>query len=180
MISVLTPIRKEEECADDLSTQTVDCHRFVHSCELTDRRENEAFNRERLKTYASYPYTLLLDADVVFDEPTTVEQMIHLLDVFPFGGVAVDTKKRNDGQLCRDSDVGHTVIACLMIRKELLDAVIFLPLDFLAVDDEVRKLICMRAEPAGQKCVCRRVNAQVRAMTGYPIPYLRNVKAREV
>lgn len=179
MIHVLTPIRKGEVCADDLSTQSVECKRFTMHNDIADRRANEAYNRAELKQHASRPYTVLMDADVILDNPHTIERMMHVLVHSRLPAVAVDTKSRNDTALARDSAVGHTVIACMMIRSIWLDPLMFAPLEPEDVDCDVKDLLICQELGGSQKCLCRLVNAQIRTMTGYPIPYLRNVRARE-
>lgn len=181
MIHVLTPLRQSETAVYDVAQQSVPCRRFVHTCELPNRRDNEALNRNSLRCYASEPYTVLMDADVVLTQRDTIAEMARFLDDYPlFGAVAVDTKGRADGQLARDSDVGHTIIALMMVRKEILTAVFFEHLVVATQDKALKSRIHMREYPEHDACLCSNVNLQIRTMTGVKIPYLKGVKAVEV
>ena len=181
-ISVLTPIRAGEACADDVSMQQPwkehPYRRFCHPCEVEGRRKNEALNRNSLKMYGTDP-CILMDADVVCPDPATFVQMLDFLMEYDFPAVAVDTKNRSDGLLARDCDIGHTIIALIAMRKKVLDMILFAPLEFTLTDERIRKLVCLREPPEADACICTQVNMQIRTMTGYPIPYLRNVRATE-
>jgi hypothetical protein len=122
-----------------------------------------------------------MDADVVLDNTNTIAEMAKFLDKYPFPAVAVDTKNMSDSSLSRNSSVGHTIIALIMIRAEVLRSIIFTHIDLIyEVDFELRKEICIRDNPVSNNCVCKEVNAQIQNFTGYSIPYLRNIKAAEI
>lgn len=181
MIHVLTPIRKDEEVACDVTTQSVQCCQFTHSCDIENRRDNEAHNRNELKKHVSDPYTVLMDADVILGDKNTFKKMVDFLDKYEvFPAVAVDTKNRSDTNLARSTQVGHTVIALIMIRKPILDAIIF---KHTYIDYSNRELLnetyLPRSRVNADSCLCCDVNFQIRTMTGVPIPYLKNVSATE-
>lgn len=178
MIHILTPIRKGEQLACDVSKQTVPCKQFTHSCDLENRRDNEAYNRNQLKQYASEPYTCLLDADVILPD-NALEKMAAFLDKHPFPAVAIDTKQRRETELCNDTEVGHTIIACMLFRKKVLDMITFGPLNLTYNHPDLAADVYLRVILPRRWCCCVTVNAQIRTMTGYPIPYLRGIAGKE-
>ena len=180
MIHVLTPIRKGEPLAYDVTEQSVECRRFTHSCELENRRDNEALNRNKLKVHASDPYTILMDADVVLPESDTFERMVAMMEKHqPIPAMAVDTKGLEDGKQARNSDIGHAVIALLIIRKSVLDGIMFNHLDLVYNHPDLAKDFNIRGYPVAKGCVCTQVNCQIRTWYGFPIPYIRGIRATE-
>jgi len=182
MISILTPKRATDVYSCDVTAQTVPCVRYSHSTGLPNMRDDEAVNRNELKQYASTPYTVLMDCDVVLTDPTTLEQMVKFLDDYSdVPAVAVDTKGQDDDSLARACDIGHTVIALIMIRKPILDMIVFSHIKaFNKYGDDFRQRACIRT-PEIKKglCGCMAVNRQIRSFTGWPVPYLRGVRATE-
>jgi hypothetical protein len=134
--------------------------------------------------HASAPYTLLLDADVVLVDPQTAEKMIAYLEEFPDLAVAVDTKGMSEGRRARATAIGHTVIACLMIRKEVLDMLDFEHLVYTTKNERRKELACIREFKEYDACLCSYVNARIaqlgRIFNGpVEIPYLRGISAKE-
>jgi len=179
MIHVLTPIRENEKYACDVTKQTIECKRFSQSCDLENRRDNEAKNRNNLKVHASEPYTVLMDADVILESSDTFAEMERFLDDYPiYGAVAIDTK-HGGSSLARASNIGHTVIACVMVRKTILDSILFEHLIESVKDPALKERIHMREYPETDQCICTNVNLQIRQATGKEIPYLKGISATE-
>lgn len=180
MIHVLTPIRAGESLAYDITQQSVKCKRFTHCSDAPEeRRENEATNREALKEFATDPYTILMDADVVLDSNDAFEKMIAFMKKHPFPAAVVDTKGRAPDQLCHASESGHAVIALTIIRADVLRTITFAPLYVKYNHEDLINDAYLWFPPESQGCLCVSVNRQIRQMYGWPIPYIRGVTAHE-
>ena len=178
-IHVLTPIRKTEVPAQNPDAWDYPCRRFIQSCNLVHRRDNEARNRNQLKTHASFPYTILMDADVVC-ESDTISRMVAVMDKhLPIPAAVVDTKGKTDSQTARLSDLGHAIIALMIIRFDVLQSITFGHIDLHYDHPDLMKDFCCRGYNVSPNCVCTQVNAQIRSITGFPVPYIRGIHVTE-
>jgi hypothetical protein len=174
MIHILTPLapnKKVSEIAEKmLLSQTVQCRRFTH-CQpgnFSHRRLHESFNRNVLKNYATNPYTVWMDHDVVLSDPEQLERCIkYLKDHDDLGGVAIDTKGINTK---RAEMKGHVVVACVVMRGWIARTLEYRPWTASGEDSDLA-------------CNCHAINNDMkyaRTDIRMPLAYKHDEKATEI
>ena len=160
-LNILIPTRIGEilprQVVDSIEMQTVKCNYITYASPKIfpvtrgRGREHEAENRNCLKKYASNPYTIYIDSDVIFTSKYDVEHLIAGIEISTFDALALDTK----GIDIKDREnAKHVIIACFIIKTEILRKTIF------------------RFD--GKNCLCKTFNQDCR------IKYLDNLKLKEV
>lgn len=104
--------------------QTVQCFLCVkENLEIKEKRSNEMANRNDLKRFASAPYTLCMDSNVILSSPFDVNDMVNFMNLNDnYDAVALDTKGINIDMATIDR---HVVIACMMVRFPVLQQLTF-------------------------------------------------------
>jgi len=118
-----------------------------------DRHMAQCENMNLLKKYASFPYTLYMDRDVVFTSDHDLSDMASWLDAHEdYDAIALNTKNINCLEYKEKNR--HVIIACMCIRQLSLDKYTFVS--------------------NGNECPCLDLNRRLR------IKYLDSRKLHEV
>lgn len=162
-MNILIPTRKNEKIKSEvkkgIKNQTIFCKIFTYadSENYNHKREHEAANRNYLKRYASYPYTVYMDSDVVMTNEKTIENMQEYLNNHETDAVAINTKPKildSEHLIKRREQNKHIVESLFMIRTKLLET--------------------FKWTYQKDQCLCKQLN------NNFKIRYLRTIQAREI
>lgn len=139
-MNILMPLTKGRFIHSDviagIAMQTIQCNVFAHCSEKEfptvygRNRGHEAENRNVLKQYACNSYTMLMNMDIILTSNHDVEDLIKGLDTMPdIEALALDTKGLCEKGIEKHERNGHVVMACMIIRSDVLKNITFRQLD---------------------------------------------------
>jgi hypothetical protein len=125
-----------------------------------------------------------MDHDVLLTEPDVIERMRDAIRQFDLPAVAVDTKGKTDSQCAKMSRKGHTVIALIMLRTDVLKQIHFLPIPYKYIDKkEYKEYFCgselYKSMGGKNSCLCCNVNSHIAYHYNTLIPYMRGIHLKE-
>lgn len=89
-----------------------------------DRHAAQCENMNLLKKYASFPYTVYMDRDVVLTSDHDISDMASFLDAHEeYDAVALNTKAINCLEYKEKNK--HVIVACMCVRTSSLDGYTF-------------------------------------------------------
>ncbi len=139
-----------------VASQGVKLDILIVNSENKDISDREWLRQKALNLAPNDKYFLLLNSDVVFETEKDVQELIDYLDKYKnYGAIAYDTRNRDEKALI------HVDIACMLIRREVLEKVVF------------------HKDPKRLTCTCDFLCDDIKVL-GYKVGYLLTHRLKEL
>ena len=136
MISVLIPLAPgrvlDARIKDALAAQTVENEVYIYCSPIKlSKYEHQAANLNYLKRFAGIPYTMIMSADQIIDNPNTLELLSAELDARPeIDAVTADSKGFTaEDKRIREQETYHVLLDPCLVRTAAIDGITFRSLE---------------------------------------------------